>query len=163
MQEFIMAASRVVQARVPGDIQDAASQVIRASGLTVSDVVRVLITRIAQDNEIPAALFQPNAETLHASAEVERGGLERCASGDERFTDLPAADCAHHGVSPGLQARGERAAPQCAGYRFAADYRGAGYGCAAGSAAPGSCLDRQLEGLSGLPCKARPGVDLPAH
>src|SRR3546814_7314942 len=41
--------------------------------------------------------------------------------------------------------------PQCAGYRFAADYRGAGYGCAAGSAAPGSCLDRQLEGLSGLP------------
>src|SRR3546814_8468222 len=77
MQEFIMAASRMVQARVPGDIQDAASQVIRASGLTVSDVVRVLMTRIAQDKEIPAALFQPNAETLAAFAEVERGGLER--------------------------------------------------------------------------------------
>src|SRR3546814_12431939 len=79
MQEFIMAASRMVQARVPGDIQDAASQVIRASGLTVSDVVRVLMTRIAQDKEIPAALFQPNAETLAAFAEVERGGLERSA------------------------------------------------------------------------------------
>ena len=37
-----MAASRRVQARVPGDIQDIANQVIKASGLTVSDVVRLL-------------------------------------------------------------------------------------------------------------------------
>src|SRR3546814_3222693 len=92
MQEFIMAASRMVQARVPGDIQDAASQVIRASGLTVSDVVRVLMTRIAQDKEIPAALFQPNAETLAAFSEVKRGGLERFSSVDALFADLHAYD-----------------------------------------------------------------------
>src|SRR3546814_5881102 len=83
-----MAASRMVQARVPGDIQDAASQVIQASGLTVSDVVRVLMTRIAQDKEIPAALFQPNAETLAAFAEVERGGLERFARSEEHTSEL---------------------------------------------------------------------------
>ncbi|NPC87796.1 type II toxin-antitoxin system antitoxin, RelB/DinJ family, partial [Gluconacetobacter entanii] len=44
-----MAVSRMVQARVPGEIQEAANQVIHAAGLTVSDVVRVLMTRIAQD------------------------------------------------------------------------------------------------------------------
>ena len=67
-----MAASRMVQARVPGEIQDAANQVIQASGLTVSDVVRVLMTRIAQDKAIPSALFQPNAKTLEAFAEIDQ-------------------------------------------------------------------------------------------
>lgn len=87
-----MAASRMVQARVPDDIQEAANQVIRASGLTVSDVVRVLMTRIAQDKAIPAMLFQPNAETLAAFAEVERGELKRFESVDALFADLHADD-----------------------------------------------------------------------
>jgi len=85
-----MAASRMVQARVPGEIQDAANAVIQASGLTVSDVVRVLMTRIAQDKSIPTALFQPNAETLAAFAEVERGGLQRFDSVDALFAELHA-------------------------------------------------------------------------
>lgn len=87
-----MAASRMVQARVPGEIQDVANQVIQASGLTVSDVVRVLMTRIAQDKAIPPALFQPNAETLEAFAEIERGELKRFASVDALFEDLNADD-----------------------------------------------------------------------
>jgi len=87
-----MAVSRMVQARVPGDIQDAANAVIRASGLTVSDVVRVLMTRIAQDKRIPSALFRPNAETLAAFAEIERGGLKQFDSVDDLFADLHAQD-----------------------------------------------------------------------
>lgn len=85
-----MAISRRVQARVPGDIQDLASQVIQASGLTVSDVVRLLMTRIAQDKAIPPALFQPNAETLAAFAEIERGELKQFDSVDALFADLHA-------------------------------------------------------------------------
>jgi DNA-damage-inducible protein J len=88
----IMAASRMVQARVPGDIQDIANQVIQASGLTVSDVVRVLMTRIAQDKVIPPMLFQPNAETLAAFAEIEQGGLKRFDSVDDLYADLHAED-----------------------------------------------------------------------
>lgn len=87
-----MTASRMVQARVPGEIQDIANQVIRASGLTVSDVVRVLMTRIAHDKAIPSALFQPNAETLEAFAEIERGGMKRFATVDALFDDLNADD-----------------------------------------------------------------------
>ncbi|RCS21430.1 type II toxin-antitoxin system RelB/DinJ family antitoxin [Phyllobacterium salinisoli] len=87
-----MAASRMVQARVPGEIQDVANQVIQASGLTVSDVVRVLMTRIAQDKAIPSVLFQPNAETLEASAEIERGGMKRFETVDALFDDLHADD-----------------------------------------------------------------------
>jgi DNA-damage-inducible protein J len=88
----IMTVSRMVQARVPGDIQDIANQVIQASGLTVSDVIRVLMTRIAQDKIIPPGLFQPNEETLAAFAEIERGGLKRFDSVDALFADLHAED-----------------------------------------------------------------------
>jgi len=87
-----MAVSRMVQARVPGEIQEAANAVIRASGLTVSDVVRVLMTRIAQDKVIPSALFQPNAETLAAFAEIERGEGKKFDSVDALFADLHADD-----------------------------------------------------------------------
>jgi len=87
-----MVASRMIQARVPGEIQDIASQVIQASGLTVSDVVRVLMTRIAQDKAIPSSLFQPNAETLEAFAEAERGELKRFETVDALFADLHADD-----------------------------------------------------------------------
>jgi len=79
-----MAVSRMVQARVPVEIQDVANQVIQACGLSVSDVVRVLMTRIAKDKAIPPALFQPNAETLAAFAEVERGELETVTLDDLR-------------------------------------------------------------------------------
>lgn len=80
--------SRMIQARVPAKVQEVASQVIQASGLTVSDVVRVLMTRIAQDKEIPPSLFRPNAETLAAFEEVEKGQLHRVNSVDELFAEL---------------------------------------------------------------------------
>ncbi|WP_336288567.1 MULTISPECIES: type II toxin-antitoxin system RelB/DinJ family antitoxin [unclassified Bartonella] len=66
-----MAASRIVQARVSEDIQRVASQVIQASGLSVSDVVRVLMTRIAQDKAIPSILFQPSVETKAAFSDCD--------------------------------------------------------------------------------------------
>ncbi|WP_332059665.1 type II toxin-antitoxin system RelB/DinJ family antitoxin [Bartonella sp. CB74] len=68
-----MAASRIVQARVSEDIQRVASQVIQASGLSVSDVVRVLMTRIAQDKAIPSVLFQPSVETKVAFSDCDEG------------------------------------------------------------------------------------------
>lgn len=87
-----MTISRMVQARVPGKIQDIADKVIRESGLSMSDVIRVLMTRIARDKVIPHALFLPNEETLAAFAEVERGGLKRFDSVDALYADLHAKD-----------------------------------------------------------------------
>jgi len=85
-----MAVSRMVQARVPSEVQEAATHVIRASGLTVSDVVRMLMTRIAQDKALPAVLFQPSPATLDAFAEVDRGDLKHFTSIDALFEDLHA-------------------------------------------------------------------------
>ncbi|WP_455481285.1 type II toxin-antitoxin system RelB/DinJ family antitoxin [Bartonella sp. B12(2025)] len=87
-----MVASRMVQARVPENIQNVANEVIQASGLSVSDVIRVLMTRIAQDKAIPPVLFQPNAETVAAFSELDTGNLQKFNSVDELFDDLYADD-----------------------------------------------------------------------
>lgn len=83
-----MTISRIVRARVPAEIQDAANQVIQASGLTVSHVVRVLMARIAQDNAIPPALFQPGTETLAAFNEAEGGKLQRFENFEALWKEL---------------------------------------------------------------------------
>jgi DNA-damage-inducible protein J len=51
-----MAASEVVQARVDGVIKERAGAVLSQMGLTVSDVVRILLTRIANEGALPAGL-----------------------------------------------------------------------------------------------------------
>jgi len=64
-----------IQAHVPDEIQDIANLVIKSTGLTVSDVVRMFMTRIADDQALPFDLFRPNAETLRAIEDAENGTL----------------------------------------------------------------------------------------
>lgn len=64
-----------IQARVPDEIQDIASAVIKSTGLTVSDAVRMFMTRIATDRALPLDLFQPSSETLRAIEEAQAGKL----------------------------------------------------------------------------------------
>ncbi|MDM9997334.1 damage-inducible protein [Bartonella henselae] len=66
-----------IQARIPDEVQEVASSVIKSTGLTVSDAVRMFMTRIARDRALPLDLFQPNLETLQAIEDAEMGRVER--------------------------------------------------------------------------------------
>ncbi|WP_375643162.1 MULTISPECIES: type II toxin-antitoxin system RelB/DinJ family antitoxin [unclassified Bartonella] len=65
-----------IQARIPDEVQEIASAVIKSTGLTVSDAVRMFMTRIARDRALPLDLFQPNPETLRAIEDAEMGRIE---------------------------------------------------------------------------------------
>ncbi|ESQ90486.1 type II toxin-antitoxin system RelB/DinJ family antitoxin [Asticcacaulis benevestitus] len=52
----MMASSEMVQARIDGAIKDRAGEVLGKMGLTVSDAVRILLTRIANEGALPAGL-----------------------------------------------------------------------------------------------------------
>ena len=47
-----MAANQIVQARIDGAVKEEASAVLAAMGLTVSDAVRLLLTKIAQEKAL---------------------------------------------------------------------------------------------------------------
>lgn len=65
-----MAANAFVRARIDESLKDEASAVLAEMGLTVSDVVRITLTRIAKDKALPFELKVPNAETRAAMAEA---------------------------------------------------------------------------------------------
>lgn len=52
-----MTANALVQARVDASVKEKAAQVLDHMGLTVSDAVRILLTRVANEGALPAGLM----------------------------------------------------------------------------------------------------------
>lgn len=67
-----MAQTAVVRARVDEKVKDEATAVLAHFGLTVSDVVRMTLSRVANDKAVPFELKVPNDETIAAMKESER-------------------------------------------------------------------------------------------
>jgi DNA-damage-inducible protein J len=65
-----MAGTAFVRARIDERLRDDAAEVLAELGLTVSDVVRMTLTRVARDKALPLELKVPNAETRAAIAEA---------------------------------------------------------------------------------------------
>jgi DNA-damage-inducible protein J len=57
-----MTDNALVQVRIDPEIRDKASEVLARSGLTVSDLVRIILTRTANDNAIPLGLVGEDRE-----------------------------------------------------------------------------------------------------
>ena len=70
-----MASNRLVQARIDGSVKEEAATVLGAMGLTVSDAVRLLLTKVAREKALPFAPLVPNAVTIEAMKEARLGGL----------------------------------------------------------------------------------------
>ena len=85
-------ANQLVQARVDKDVKEEASAVLAAMGLTISDAVRLLLTRVAREKALPFAPLVPNAETIAAMQEARAGNLPRFDDVQSLFDDLHADD-----------------------------------------------------------------------
>jgi DNA-damage-inducible protein J len=67
-----MSINAVVRARISEDLKQQATTVLADMGLTVSDAVRILLTRIAKEKSLPFDLM-PNALTAETLRKSERG------------------------------------------------------------------------------------------
>jgi DNA-damage-inducible protein J len=88
----IMAATEMVHVRVEKRIKTQAAKTLAAMGLSVSDAVRVLLTRVAVEKALPFEVRVPNATTAAAMREARKGGLPSFNSVSELMTDLNAED-----------------------------------------------------------------------
>lgn len=82
-----MAANKLVQTRIDGAIKEEAAAVLAAMGLTVSDAVRLMLTKVAREHALPFDPLIPNATTIAAMKEARTGNLPRVNS----IADLKAA------------------------------------------------------------------------
>ena len=87
-----MRSTQLVQAKVDREIEKEAAAVLAAMGLTVSDAVRILLTRVAQEKVLPFTPLVPNATTIAAMEEAQTGNLPRFADVQSLFDDLHAGN-----------------------------------------------------------------------
>jgi DNA-damage-inducible protein J len=81
-----MATNAVVRSRISVDVKEKATAVLEEMGLTVSDVMRIVLTRVANENALPFE-FKPNKLT--------RKTMRKTAQGTEVHQAKDAADLYH--------------------------------------------------------------------
>ena len=86
-----MNTTSMVHVRIDERIKEQATEALAAMGLSVSDAVRVLLTRVAAEKALPFAIKVPNATTIAAMQEARMISNARFKSADELRRDLEKA------------------------------------------------------------------------
>ena len=81
-----------VRARIDPDIKERATDALEKMGLSVSDAIRLLMLRIADEHRLPFEIKAPNATTRKAIAELESGKGKRFKTVDSLMADMNADD-----------------------------------------------------------------------
>lgn len=83
-----MAINAVVRARIDEKVKIRAAAVLETMGLTISDAFRLLLVKVAAEQKLPFEIHTPNAETVAAMREADRGEGERFDSAKALFENL---------------------------------------------------------------------------
>ena len=86
------AADTYVRARIDTETKERAAEALAAMGLSISDAIRLLMLRIADEHRLPFEVKVPNATTRKAIVELESGKGKRFTSIDALMADLNADD-----------------------------------------------------------------------
>ncbi len=86
------AAETYVRARIDARTKERATVALAAMGLSVSDAIRLLMLRIADERRLPFEVKAPNATTREAIAELEAGKGKKASSVEELMAQLNADD-----------------------------------------------------------------------
>jgi len=87
-----MATTEMVHVRIDKRTKAKAAKALAAMGLSVSDAVRVLLTRVATEKSLPFEVRAPNAATAAAMQEARKGGLPSFRDVGDLMADLNAED-----------------------------------------------------------------------
>lgn len=85
-------ADTYVRARIDGATKLRAAEALGAMGLSISDAIRLLMLRIADEQRLPFDVKVPNAATRAAIAELEAGEGASFGSVGGLMADLHADD-----------------------------------------------------------------------
>ena len=88
----MIAADTYVRARIDAKTKKRAANALQAMGLSISDAIRLLMLRVADERRLPFEVKAPNATTREAMAELEAGKGKRFASVEALMADLHADD-----------------------------------------------------------------------
>ena len=82
------ASSDIVRARIDSATKASASAALAAMGLSVSDAIRMLLRRVADEKRLPFEVTVPNAESRAAMTELDAGKGQRFKSAEALFDEV---------------------------------------------------------------------------
>ncbi|MSP43759.1 MAG: type II toxin-antitoxin system RelB/DinJ family antitoxin [Alphaproteobacteria bacterium] len=85
-------ADTYVRARIDTATKERAAEALEAMGLSVSDAIRLLMMRVADERRLPFEVKAPNAATRKAISELETGKGKKFKSVKALMKDLNADD-----------------------------------------------------------------------
>ncbi|MBE8598117.1 MULTISPECIES: type II toxin-antitoxin system RelB/DinJ family antitoxin [Xenorhabdus] len=84
-----MAANAFVRARIDETLKNEAAEVLASMGLTVSDLIRITLTKVAKEKALPFDMRIPNALTAKTIADSENGiNIHKAKDVDDLFDKL---------------------------------------------------------------------------
>lgn len=84
-----MAANAFVRARIDETLKNEAADVLAGMGLTVSDLVRITLTKVAREKALPFDMRIPNELTSKTIAASENGlDVHKAKDADDLFNQL---------------------------------------------------------------------------
>lgn len=83
-----MATTTMIHVRLEEGLKKDATTALEAMGLSLSDAIRVFLTRVAAEQQIPFALRVPNAETRQAMEEARTMSKARFDNQQDLFNAL---------------------------------------------------------------------------
>jgi DNA-damage-inducible protein J len=87
-QEHEMATTSMVHVRVDERVKERATATLAKMGISVSDAVRMMLIRVAEEKALPFEVRVPNATTVKAMQSVDRKKGKRFRSTEALFKDL---------------------------------------------------------------------------
>lgn len=85
-------ADTYVRARIDTDTKNREVEALDAMGLSISDAIRLLMLRIAEERRLPFEVKVPNKTTGKAMAALDAGEGKRFATGEALMSDLESED-----------------------------------------------------------------------
>jgi DNA-damage-inducible protein J len=85
-------ADTSIRARIDSETKEKAASALKAMGLSVSDAIRLLMRRIADEEKMPFEIKVPNKETQEALRDLTEGRGTIVSSVDEMWTVLVEKD-----------------------------------------------------------------------
>ena len=86
------AADTYVRARIDSVTKERAADALEAMGLSISDAIRLLMLRIADEHRLPFEIKAPGKSSRKALAEIAEGKVKTFNTVDDLMADLDADD-----------------------------------------------------------------------
>jgi DNA-damage-inducible protein J len=88
LRRNIMSSTTMVHVRVDEKVKAKATATLAKMGISVSDAVRMMLVRVAEEKALPFEVRVPNARTVKAMQSADKKQGKRFRSPEALFEDL---------------------------------------------------------------------------